>query len=175
MILSHYETLKNKYLEGYINSDNCAACGGECCRQATCLAHPRDFGETPQEIKDNLLAALESGMWIVDYWDGDCPSLDEDEIAYFVRPRSIRDACESWEYGSWGGECLFWSAEGCAIPPEARPLGGLALIPRENYKCGSDLKWGGTNDKPTFALEWSKYVDIIEEILGKNDETWERL
>jgi len=47
----------------FFDHDVCAKCGGECCKHCSCLAHPDDFGSTPEQVMENL----EAGMAQKDY------------------------------------------------------------------------------------------------------------
>lgn len=50
----------------------CAACGGACCRRAPGIAHPEDFGAPDRaDLRRRVEAALASGRWAVDWWEGD--------------------------------------------------------------------------------------------------------
>lgn len=154
------------------DKDICKACGGQCCKNCSCVAHPSDFGATTEEVLKNLEDAFESGMWIIDYWDGGCPGLPEDSWGYFVRPRNVGDHPDGIKVGSWGGQCLFFTEEkGCLLPDEARPMGGRTLEPRADDKCVQHAAYKGGNEKPTFAIAWYPYEDALTEIITRRNNT----
>lgn len=166
--------------EEVFDHDICAECGGKCCKHGSCLAHPNDFGDTHEQVIKNLRSALESGMWIVDYWEGQCPSLPEGAEGFFIRPRMIEDLDlhpereSNWCVPSWGGECLFLTPEGCSLDDSTRPLGGRSLVPKIDSLCIQTMKWKeddrSENEKPTFALAWLPYEEEIWNMIRENDE-----
>ena len=83
---------------------------------------------------------VETGKYSWDWWDGDprYESLLYDDIpddaisrAYYLRP-ATKDAVGKEFDGSWGGVCVFLSADGCTLPADKRPRGCLSLEPGLN-------------------------------------------
>jgi len=96
--------------------DICTECGGECCKQDPGLCHPADF-------KD-LEAALRSGDYQIDWWDGD-PRI------YYMRS-TVRNAIGSLFHGAWGGKCALLTDGGCRLAWSDRPFACRALVPSAN-------------------------------------------
>jgi hypothetical protein len=138
----------------YENPELCKACGGECCRYLPGAAMPEDFG-LPGEAT-SLLAALASGRWTIDWWEGD-PRPGEDSLshAYFVRPATKGNEGERYD-PSWGGVCTFLSTDGCELPPEARPALCRFLEPRADGNC---IKHGVTKQEASIA--WLDWADLL--------------
>lgn len=99
--------------EEFVTPDLCGPCGGHCCQGYPGAAFPSDFGQNLKEIESNLLDALISGRWALDFWEGyfgENPPVWE---AKYVRP-SVKGK-EGWVLDpTWGGPCTFHSASlGC--------------------------------------------------------------
>jgi hypothetical protein len=153
----------NKDIPEFFDHAICAACEGLCCKGNSCLASPSDFGNTSEEVKKNLKEALQSGLWIVDWWENDCPGIPKKATGYFVRPRGIRDDPDKIFYPSWGGTCLFLMEDGCSLPDEARPLGGRTVEPKPGGidHCIQHANAKKYNEKPTFAKMWFPYNEFF--------------
>jgi len=145
----------------YLNEELCAQCGDDCCKRLGGAAIPadilRNFGGT---LEHAVLAALRSGDWVVDWWEGDPRGLDYDDPdytpqGYYLRPRSEGDG-DRLMCPSWGGACLMLKATGCKLPPHLRPWSCRVLEPRPDKKCVSHN--GGKN---VAALTWFHYHDVI--------------
>lgn len=167
--------------EEVFDHEICSECGGECCKHGSCLAHPNDFGDTAEQVISNLRNALESGMWIVDFWEGECPSLPKDSEGFFIRPRMVEDLYlhpereQNWCVPSWGGECLLLTPNGCSLDDHSRPMGGRSLTPKRGEdKCTQTMKWEDAdhseNEKPTFALAWLPHEDEIWNMIVEHDK-----
>jgi len=145
----------------YLNEVLCKACGGKCCQRLGGGAIPddiiRNFGGL---LKDAVRKALQSGDWVVDWWEGDPRGLAYDSPeyvnrGYYLRPRSKGDSglfCPSW-----GGSCLLLTPTGCKLPPELRPYSCRMIEPVESGDCilHGDGKRGA-------ALAWLSHHDLIE-------------
>jgi len=151
----------------YLQTDVCAQCGGDCCKKLGGAAIPadilRNFGGT---LEYALQSALESGDWVVDWWEGDPRGLDYDNPnhvsrGYYLRPRSLGDGRRLMN-GSWGGQCLLLTVTGCSLPPHLRPWSCRALEPKPNGKC--ETHGGGKN---VAALTWLHYHDLILDTVDK--------
>jgi hypothetical protein len=130
--------------------DICTACGGKCCKGSSCIAHPSDFGDNHSQIWENVKLALASGMWIFEYWDGDCPGLPDNVTGYFLCPRSITSPKDILIYPSLKGQCMFLEETGCPFPDESRPMGARTLEPGID-RCTQHAVFEGSNDKPLFC------------------------
>jgi hypothetical protein len=175
-----------KPIKEAFDHETCAECGGRCCLNASCIAHPSDFGDSKESIREALLLAMQSGMWVIDYWEGNCPGLPKGATGYFVRPRMgnnafgdlvgvmnlLLDKKESgWLVPCWGGTCLFLEEGGCCLPDDARPMGARTLEPRKSGSCiQHSLHQKSKNEKPTFALAWREYEDVIDWVLEQEPE-----
>ena len=124
----------------YVNEEMCAACGGQCCKRLPGIASPEDFSlpDTTQ-----LIEALKSGKWAVDWWEGNNP-------LYFVRP-ATKDAIGELFDPSWGGECVFLTEKGCSLPHDQRPSGCRLLEPKEPHCIAHGA------GKEEAGLAWEKY------------------
>ncbi len=158
-------------IENNEDYDICSKCGGECCRHLPGPMFPQDFDKdlNRNKIKNNLLKAINSGLYSIDYWEGDPLQSDDNEPgnddldtiswgrAYYIRPR-IRgnDIIDP----AWYGECIFLTSTGCALDWEQRPSGCRAVVPEKNHEC--DLQ--GNYGKQDSAVAWLKFNDIIRKI-----------
>ena len=114
--------------DSFERRDLCAPCGGKCCSKHAGAAMPSDFGSTRAEILARLTAALSTGNWAIDWWDGDPrPMRYELGQAYYVRPRHVNTEA-LWDPTYGGHACVFHSADGCQIFDE-RPSGCRGLKP----------------------------------------------
>lgn len=166
----------------------CAECGGQCCKNHSCICHPSDFGSTDEEIEANLAQALSSGDYVVDFWEGGCPSLLPGETGYWVCPAMGASEDEGQqllndllglgeqlfgplntppEYDgvvvkrATAGRCVLLSESGCTLPREKRPMGGRTLMPRPGAKCIQQAGAEDENEKPFFAKEWHEKRDVL--------------
>lgn len=151
-------------IKNYEDPAICARCGGKCCKLIPGICLPEDFGEP---LFDNLLKALKTGNYAVDWWEGDprddTPEMDSSEYiwrGYFIRPATRRAKLAGILFDpSWGGECVFLAEHGCKLPLEMRPHQCRTLEPRKDGNC---ISHGG--DKRKYALAWLPYYNKIEEI-----------
>lgn len=162
--------------EHQYESPLCAPCGGSCCKRMPGTTHPSQWGETEDEMVANLASAFASGMWAVDWWDGDprpdAPSPFDangdwfDNPARLDRAEYVRPAMGSphrfpVEHPAWGhdGPCVFLADAGCKLTHDERPLGCRALEPGEpECKPHDGGKAGG-------ALVWVPFRSVIARAL----------
>lgn len=116
--------------EGFLDEDLCRTCGGKCCKSYPCANLPEDFGETEDEVKTAVRAAISTGRWAIDWWEGD-PTGGNRSTACYVRP-AVKGMEGRTHDPSWGGSCTFLSPTGCELSYEERPSGGRLLEAQEN-------------------------------------------
>lgn len=148
-----------------VNTSLCASCGF-CCNNLPGLTIPSDWGRDDDEIRTNITAALASGDYCVDRWEGDPRYDDYHTEGYLssvemVRPR-LRDYKDRLtHYPFWErGACLLLTPTGCSLPLERRPYECRSLMPQPDRKCYQlGMK------KQEIAIEWVPFVDMIDSIL----------
>lgn len=137
--------------------DLCTPCGGRCCKHAPGLAMPNEFGDTKEEIKNEVRRILKSGQWSIDNWEGDPRPDGELYIVYYVRPKMIHETFIL--NNSWYGACVFHSpAIGCMIF-ENRPSECRGLKPGKD-RCKSEH-----STKKDCVIAWIPYQEMLEELL----------
>lgn len=150
----------------YERPEICTACGGKCCQRMPGCNHPVDFGLPSDNAA--LLAALRSGNYAIDWWEGEVTGADGTTVqpGYFVRPATIADRGRLYD-PSWGGPCWFWApANGCTLPVEQRPTGCRMLEPTPDIKCISHD--GG---KLGAAQAWVPFYDLLDNMRERLEET----
>ena len=159
----------------YINHELCQQCGGACCKRYPGATFPQDIvNNYGEDIETALVAALRSGFTI-DWWEGDLgegypkgwhidyeTDIEHDaepgyHQAYYIRPRCDTDH-DGLYNGTWGGQCVFLTDEGCKLAAELRPTGCRLLEPQEdNSEC---VAHGG--GKLESCKAWWGYCDVIK-------------
>ena len=142
----------------------CGACGGACCKQMPGGAHPSDWGAPNRDVMRALLtAALNSGQYTIDWWEGDPRGLQEDDPGYVSQGFYVRPAIKGYEgytyHAGWGGECTFLTPTGCAMPHANRPLECRTLEPKYPMRCEQH------HGKYATAIAWIEYHDVLSEIV----------
>lgn len=142
-------------------NDQCTICKGACCRRYACAAYPSDF---PEPLQESLRAALSSGKWAVDTWEGDPREnmLELDE-AYFIRP--AHKGCTDLLDRPYRGECVFLTESGCELPYDKRPLGGRLLKPRSTLDDHCTMPESILSAKQDAAVAWLPYTELIRKLL----------
>jgi hypothetical protein len=142
------------------NPTLCSSCGGKCCKQMPGITHPEDWG-LPSDTS-RLEAALNSGRWAIDWWEGDPENTTGDYMkdnvdrAFYVRPATqgneglLMDA-------SWGGACTFHSEIGCTLSTNDRPKECRDLKPAEGGSCSMTTEF----TKRNAAIAWLPYNDFL--------------
>lgn len=148
--------------QNFLNPELCAQCGGRCCRTMPGETTPDDFMHSG-DLCDNVLQALESGKWVIDWWEGDPRGLDYDNpdyisSGYYLRPRAKNDRAGNF-CPSWGGECTFLSIDGCTLDPEDRPTSCRLLEPRED-----NCKMHSGGGKRAAALAWLPHHQMLRDM-----------
>ncbi len=115
-----------KRLPVFKRPDLCKPCGGACCKSLPGAAFPHDFKLSAGDDLAPVREALKSGLWSLDWWDGD-PRDDRDDVgrAIFLRPRTVSGGAVD---PSWGGRCSWLGDDGCRFPRN-RPSGCRGLEP----------------------------------------------
>lgn len=144
----------------------CTICSSVCCNRLSGGAAPEDMLRFGPSVEEGLLAALDSGEWRIDWWEGDPRDTvsEEQQVdqGWYVRPRVLSDPPGFWN-GSWGGTCIFWNSEGCRLTFEQRPLGCRALKPNPD-KPGKGCDYEGRWSKRLAALAWEPYWEFISRL-----------
>lgn len=129
----------------FLRPSICAPCGGKCCETLPGSAFPENF-PTPEALQ----AALATGRWAIDWWEGDArEGHSELSRTLYIRPATKGQEGERFD-ASWGGECTFLGANGCELKPSQRPLECLGLEPSRGSSC---LQRNG-RDKRAAAIAW---------------------
>lgn len=132
----------------------CGPCGGACCKSMPGSAMPEDFGAPNRDVmRERISAALASGRWAIDWYEGDPTDGDADSADY-MRPATKGKEGRKRD-GSWGGACTFHGPMGCALAFEARPWECRMLEPSAGKTCA--LSTG----KSHVAIAWMPYADIL--------------
>lgn len=155
--------------DDFVRLEVCAPCGGRCCKHAPGAALPEDVG-APDEtaMRAALTEKLKSGLWSIDWWEGDPRSgRDDVERAYFVRPATKRGRGRVFD-ASWGGQCAFLRADGCSIF-DSRPTGCRGVEPSASGRC--EPRYASKQD---CASAWLPYTDLLLDVARSLDaEPWE--
>ena len=138
--------------KNYLNVELCKACGGKCCKHMPGIAYPVDF---KKPLLQSLIRAFKSGMWAIDWYEGDPTRDDKLTQVYYIRPR-IKGIKELFD-PSWGGECVFLTTKGCTLKPLERPKTCRMLEPASLTKC----VFHAAGTKRVCAIAWLPYQDII--------------
>lgn len=161
-------------IESNENPSLCSACAGERCKRKPGLTIPTDWGNNEEEIKTNLLKALDSGMYCIDPWEGDprYESYDWDNLpddylgeVKMVRPSGSEHVGKLF-HRPWFEPvpCVFLTKKGCSHSFEKRPFACKAYTPRfedDEYTCFS-LTTGRE-----IAIQWVPYQPMMVEIVNK--------
>ena len=148
----------------YINTAICSECGGKCCKAMPGACFPSDF-----KLPGNTMlldAALKSGRYTIDWWEGD-PRKEKEEYprGYFVRP-AIKGKEGILIDPTWGGECTFLAETGCQLDEDARPLNCKNLEPI----AGGNCKIHGNTGKQGAAIAWLPYYEKLAELVKSHND-----
>lgn len=147
--------------ECFLNAEICTKCSSKCCKQMPGETVPDDFTCNGEDLPTAILQALESGKWVIDWWEGDPRDFDDDNpeyisSGYYVRPRAKNDRTGNF-CPSWSGECVFLSKDGCTLAPEDRPTSCRLLEPKQDGNC--IMHDGG--GKHAAAMAWLPYWEML--------------
>lgn len=139
----------------------CSVCKGKCCQRASGYSVPDDFQE---EISIHfLISLLQSGMWSIDWLEGDPRKVvpgGESKLnrCYVLRPARVNDKYIFSR--SFGGTCVFWNLEkGCSLPFKNRPIECRSLKPIRSMLCKSNNRFS----KEYAAKKWIPYQNMLLE------------
>lgn len=130
----------------------CASCG-KCCKSLPGAHLPDDFGI---DMLEQVRAALASGRYAIDWWEGDVIEDGDLSSVMFLRPAT--KGKEGVVYDpSWGGECTFLTDTGCSLHRSKMPAECKALRPTRtpDGDCPSEL------DKEAAARAWRPYQSLL--------------
>ena len=153
----------------YPPSPICAECGGRCCQAYPGICWPEDLGDN---IRASIKTRLASGLYTIDWWEGDPREYDWDHPdavseGYFLRP-AMKDHEGKLRHPAWmRGTCTFLRAGGCALPYNSRPYQCRALEPKS--PGGRCKPHGG--ERQAGALAWLPYraaiISVLEELSAR--------
>lgn len=149
-----------------LNNENpaiCAPCGGQCCKHMPGAASPEDFGAPDREaMRDRLRTAFDSGLWAIDWWEGDPRDdrtrevLDKTVESYYPRPRVV--GVDHVYDPSYGGQCVLLVNDRCSLVFDQRPVICRELVPKRG-RCTAEIE-----DKQRIAVAWIPYHDLLSEV-----------
>jgi hypothetical protein len=130
------------------NPTICGKCQGGCCKGCPGAAFPQDFGNTPEEIRNNLEYHLSSGKWKVIKVCG----------CLYVRPAVIGESTKTYGNREYG-VCVFLTPNGCSSP--IKPAECSALVPDEK-RCVPDMF-----ALPVEVTEEEFDMEIVKEVASR--------
>jgi len=154
------------------NQEMCASCDDSCCKRCPGICFPEDFGSNRTDVIAAVKAALDSGRYCIDWWEGDPrynSNYDEkggrlpDRMSStnFIRP------AEKGEEGRlrhplWvcKNGCTFLLSTGCELSFEQRPLQCRALVPKEDKECSMNDMYS----KQSAAIAWIPYHEWLNSL-----------
>lgn len=139
-------------IEFFEPGEFCRSCG-KCCKSLPGAHTPDDFGI---DLLEGVRAALASGRYSLDWWEGDVVQPAEMSTVLFLRPATKGKEGTLFD-GSWGGECTFLTAAGCSLPRDKMPAECKALRPTtiKDGDCPSEL------GKEAVCLAWRPYQSLL--------------
>lgn len=154
-----------------VSATICEPCGGKCCKSYPGINAPEDFGAPNRdEMRTRIRAALLSGRWAIDWWEGDPRGYDHgDDDDYLSSSEFIRPAQKGHEneieHAGWGGACTFLTATGCELAHDDRPRNCRGLIPTLGpMTCQERREDGSPVEKVDYVLAWIPYLDVIADV-----------
>lgn len=146
------------------SSETCQCCPKKkiglktCCETIPCAYAPDQFGQKPDEIIDNVNAAILNGnAWLHVV----SPFLGRQQI--IVRAPSLKDNPKNILPGNIDiGQCKLLGSNGCQIADlESRPLSGAAYRPLSNGECGFPRE---IDRELSRRLSWRKYQRYLRRL-----------
>lgn len=144
--------------------DICAECGGYCCKKLPGVAYPSDFGRSARTIREGVLAALRTGKWAIDWWEGDPTGRDLVDQAFYMRPAVVGEA--GVFHGAWDGNtCAFLTSTGCELSHDDRPRECRLLVPaRDPFNPTTACRSPKGVSKKDASIKWLPYSDLLKEV-----------
>lgn len=151
-------------MEGYRPGDECAKCGGRCCKEHGCSLAPSDLlralgvssGDSCKTFgtdvsRDALLNLLqgEDGLYAIDRVSGPKGAF------FFMR---MRHKCYTFVGVDAMGECIALTETGCRLSFEERPQGGRCLKSAPDYHCRQEY------DIERMLADWEPYQELLQAI-----------
>ena len=145
-------------MDGYRAGEECARCGGRCCRERGCSLSSEDMlralslgaDEKKDRIKEALLRELsEKNLYAIDSFH------DSGRDFYYLR---ARHKCYTFIGVEAMGECAALTESGCALPEEERPKGGRFLESKPDGGCVQHYT------KEEMLRDWDPYQPVLKEI-----------
>ena len=138
-----------------------SVCENACCTILAGACLPADFG-LPEEDPEKIIAAIRSGRYTIDWWEGD-PRKGSEEVkqAFFVRPaHKGREGIT--QDPSWGGVCTFYEdKQGCQLGGKDRPSECRYLEPKKGGKCVVHEE----KTKQNAAIAWMPHTYMLRTII----------
>jgi len=147
-------------IPNYENKNMCSTCGGACCKSLAGINSPEQFGAPDKHLlEENLMEALKSGRYTIDWWDPD----NRLPQTYYIRPSSKGHEGQVTD-PSYGGECNFLTGKGCELGHEERPTQCTTLEPKMK---GDQRACEQNKSKFDMVKLWIPYQDIMEIVLKR--------
>lgn len=143
----------------FVDEAECTACGGVCCKNIPGFTRPNDWGATEEERVERIAAALRSGDYCIDWWEGD-PRPDGDfHTVDMIRPAHTRKRGQM-RHASWGndGPCALLTEAGCSLAHDARPFDCRGLVPNKDHQKCKPFDEG----KKDSAIAWVAHQATIK-------------
>lgn len=149
----------DKDIDGTINHEICAECGGECCKRCGCEFSPDDFSEISFEF---LKKEIQKGYITIEYINGEI--VHQDNGSYILRVRNKEDSIVKYHFSK--GPCILLGEKGCKLSDDKRPAGGRLLRP-SNEKAGffnSSRRCYSNYSLEDCCYEWAPHQKILYDL-----------
>ena len=148
---------KKEDINSIVKPDLCSNCKGACCNDYPCPYSPNEFIDIND--LDYMRSILDTGLVVIEYFDSIDRFFDDSKPNLYIRPRGIKDKkIVNEEIFYYENSCLL-NDNGCYFDHVYRPIGGLLLVPEENY-YGLDFCHQYYNYK-LLNQEWSMYQESL--------------
>lgn len=152
-------------MEGFKPGEECAKCGGRCCKERGCSLSPEDMlrvltaenadmnladVDEKSAFRKGLLTLLQEGK----LYAVDCISQNGHPF-YYLR---MRHKCYTFIGVEAMGECIALTPSGCSLSEEERPKGGRFLKSSPDGHCMQHYM------KEDMLADWEPYQSIFSGI-----------
>lgn len=156
---------------GYPPGEECAQCGGRCCKEHGCVLAPEDLlralkGKEPdEESLSALLRDEKKGLYAIEYLSA------PQGVCFYLR---MRHKCYTFIGVDAMGECIALGADGCLLSGAERPRGGRMLKSSPDGQCVQHY-----TDRQMCA-DWQPYQELLGSLYRKwharmtDDHTFDR-